>query len=172
MKLTKYLKGLCVGLATIGILVPNTGVAIGAETQIAAKSSTSVVDVSLVDGGVLQGQVVSPQGQVVANAPVILHQGRTEVAKTTTDKDGRFALKGVKGGVYAVSTNGAVGVVRAWTSRTAPPSSVTSVLLVPQDLTARAQLLGGEGNMGLGTLVLLGLAGTIIAVSIEHNSAS
>lgn len=170
MKLFTYVKRICVGMATVGILLPNTGAVIGAEKQVAAKPATSIVDVSLIDGGVLQGQVVSPQGQVVTNAPIVLQQGNQEVAKATTDKDGRFALKGVKGGVYVVSTNGAVGVVRAWTPRTAPPSSVNGLLLVPGDTTARAQL--GPRNGGLGAIVMLGLVGTVLAVSLDHNSSS
>lgn len=170
MKIFKHVKRICVGLATVGLLLPNTAVVNGAEQQVAAKPAASVVDVSLIEGGVLQGQVVSPQGQVITNAPVVLQQGNHEVAQATTDKDGRFALKGVKGGVYVVSTTGAVGVVRAWTPRTAPPSSVNGLLLVPGDLTARAQL--GPNNGGLGALVVLGLVGTVLAVSLDHNSSS
>ncbi len=175
MKLTKYLHSACVGLATVGLLVPNSGLVNGAEKQLTTKQATpSIIDVSLVDGGILQGQVLSPQGQVMANAPIALHQGKNEVAKTTTDQNGQFALKGLKGGVYVVSTDGAAGVVRAWSPRTAPPSSVQAVLLVPQNWTARAQLLqdGAMTNLGVGALVVGGIAGTVIAVSLDHNSAS
>ena len=172
MKITKYLHSACVGLATIGLIVPNPGLLQGAEKQLVAKlASASIIDVSLIDGGVLNGQVVSAQGQVVANAPVSLHHGKSELARTTTDQNGRFAVKGLKGGVYVVSTEGAAGVVRAWTPRTAPPSSVQSVLLVPQTMTARAQS-DDSTNGGLGAIVVAGIAGTIIAVSLDHNSAS
>jgi len=172
MKITKYLHSACVGLATVGLILPNPGLLQGAEKQISAKqASASIIDVSLVDGGVLQGQVVSAQGQVVANAPIALHQGKNQLARTSTDQHGKFAVKGLKGGVYVVSTEGAAGVVRAWTPRTAPPSSVEGVLLVPQTATARAQS-GDSTNWGLGAIVLGGIAGTIIAVSIDHNNAS
>lgn len=175
MKITKYVKGLCVGLATFGLVVPNLGVAIGAETPQAARPATaSVIDVSLMEGSVLQGQVMSPQGQVVANAPVVLHHGQNEVAKTTTNSNGEFALRGVKGGVYVVSTDGAAGVVRAWTPRSAPPSSVKGVLLVPQDSTSRAQLGNGPilSNFGVGAIILGGVLATVLVVSIDHNNAS
>ena len=172
MKLTKYLHSVCVGLATVGLVLPNPSVLQGAEKQVTGKASATIVDVSLVDGGVLQGQVISAQGQALANAPVVIHQGKTELANTSTDKDGKFALQGLKGGVYVVSTKGAAGVVRAWTPRTAPPSSVQGVLLVPETATARAQDDGEGTNWGLGALIVGGIAGTIIAVAIDHNNAS
>ena len=171
MKFTKYLHGVCVGLATVGVVLPNT-TTYAAEKQVSSKASTAIIDVSLVDGGVLQGQVITAQGQALANAPVVVHQGKTELGTTNTDKNGKFALQGLKGGVYVVSTKGASGVVRAWTPRTAPPSSVQAVLLVPQTETARAQYEEEGTNWGLGALVVGGIAATVIAVSIDHNSAS
>lgn len=177
MKLTKYLHRACVGLATVGLLLPNPGLVQGAEKQLATKQvSPKIIDVSLVDGGVLQGQVISSQGQALANAPITLHQGKSELAMTTTDKNGQFAVKGLKGGVYVVSTEGAAGVVRAWMPQTAPPSSVNGILLVPEAATTRAQkddyYDGSSTNLGLGALVVGGIVATVIAVAIDHNSAS
>jgi hypothetical protein len=172
MKITKYVSRVCVGLATLGLVVPSPGLVNGAEKQVASRPATSIVDVSLVAGGVLQGQVVTAQGQPMANAPVVLHQGKNEVAKTSTDGKGEFRLGGLQGGVYVVSTDGAAGIVRAWAPRTAPPSSVHAVLLVPQEGTARAQLGTTDTNWGLGALIIGGVVATILAVTIDHNSAS
>lgn len=167
MKLTKYLKGFCVGLATVGMLLPNVATA---NQTVAAQSATKVLDVSLTQGGVLKGQVLNQKGQPIAHTSVTLQQGNKDVAKATTDAQGQFAVQGLKGGVYAISTEGTTGVLRAWSDQTAPPSSVASVLLVPQDQTTRAQ--GGNGGHSVGGLLVLGFAAAVIAVAIDHNSAS
>jgi len=174
MKLIKIFRALSVALATIGLLVPN--VVVGAETQPAqVKKAALIIDVSLIDGSSLQGQVVNPQGRALANTAVSIRQGQNEVAKATTDKNGEFSVKGLKGGVYVVSTTGATGVVRAWAPRTAPPSAVKGVLLVTQSNSVLAQ--DGEedglfGGLGVGALVVLGIAGVVIAVAADHNTAS
>lgn len=171
MKPVKFLQKISVALATIGMLVPNVGIAFGAESQSSSRPSAAIVDVSLVDGGVLQGQVVDGNGVVQANAPVTVHQGKNAIATATTNKNGEFAVKGLKGGMYVVSTTGAAGVVRAWAPRTAPPSAVKGILLVPGDQAVRAQL-GLADNWGTGAIVVGAIAATVIVVSIDHSSGS
>ena len=79
------------------------------------------------------------------------------------------------GGVYSITSDKATGLVRAWSHQTAPPAASTSILLVPSDLTVRGQgLLTGlsPSQIGLGGLLVLGVTGTIIALSIDNDDAS
>lgn len=177
MKPVKFLQKMSVALATVGLLVPHVGTAVGAESQTLTKQSATpasvkIIDVSLTNGGVLQGQVVNGQGVVQANTSVVVQQGKDTVATATTNKDGEFAVQGLKGGVYVVSSNGAAGVVRAWAPETAPPSAVKGVLLVPGEQIDRAQLNGFVNRWGVGAVVVAVIIGTIIAVSIDHSSGS
>ena len=172
MKSIRFVRKLSVALATVGLLVPNVGVAIGAQSQPASQQGSSavkVVDVALVDGGVLNGQVVDGQGAPKANAPVSVHQGKDEVATVVTDKNGDFSVKNMKGGTYVVSTQNVSGVVRAWAPQTAPPSAVKGILLVPNSQAVRGQI---AGRFGVGAIVIGTIAATIIAVSIDHSSGS
>ena len=95
MKLSKIFQKMCVGVATVGLLVPQAGIVRGAEQVVAAKQSkVKIVDVSLADGGVLKGQVISPQGKAIAQTPGSLHQGKAVVAKTTANAAGEFSCSG------------------------------------------------------------------------------
>ena len=174
MKSIRFVQKLSVALATVGMLAPNIGIALGAQPQPASQQSSAaavkVVDVALRDGGVLQGQVVDGQGAAKANTPVTVHQGKDAIATVTTDKNGDFAVKGMRGGVYVVSTQDVSGVVRAWSPQTAPPSAVKGILLVPNTQALRAQ--GVVDRFGVGDIVVGTIAATIIAVSIDHSSAS
>jgi hypothetical protein len=172
MKSIRFVQKLSVALATVGMLVPNVGVAVGAQTQPVSHQGSSavrVVDVALVDGGTLNGQVVDGQGAPKANAPVTIHQGKDAIATVVTDKNGDFAVKNMKGGMYVVSTQNVSGVVRAWSPQTAPPSAVKGVLLVPNSQAVRGQIVD---RFGVGAIVVGTIAATIIAVSIDHSSAS
>lgn len=173
MKLKTWLQKLGLALATAGLLVPNVGVAADSSSQAPARQSASavkVVDVSLTEGGRLQGQVVNGNGVAQASTPVVIQQGQESVAKVTTDKNGSFAVDGLKGGVYVVSTEKGSGVVRAWSPRTAPPSAVKEILLIQGNPSVRAQ--GVVQRFGVGAIVVGTIAATVIAVSIDHNSSS
>ena len=76
MKLAAIFKGLVVGVAILGICLPQP---VLASTPV--KQSPVVVDVALGQGGLLIGQVVDPNGAVKANEPVSLRLGDHELAK-------------------------------------------------------------------------------------------
>lgn len=188
MKVARTLRKLFVGLAIFGLISPQVRVANGADlATVARQHKIKIVDVTLSEGGVLKGQVITSQGKGIAKSEVTLYQGKTPVARTTTNDRGEFAVSGLKGGVYAIGTDGAAGLVRTWNTQTAPPSAVAGILLVPQKTTLGQneeeeegvvyEEEGGNGvgagtNLGLGALVVGGLIATVIAVSVDHNSAS
>lgn len=176
MKPIKFAQNLSVALAAVGLLMPNATIAFANEARAAATTPSAataprIIDVSLVDGGVLKGQVMSSAGVAQTNSDVAVLQGKEVVARAKTNQTGEFAVQGLKGGVYIVSTDGAAGVVRTWAPHTAPPSAVKSVLLVPGDETVRAQLGNGSfiNQYGGAALIVGALIGTVIFVAVDHN---
>lgn len=102
------------------------------------RSAKSVLDIALLDGGLLVGQVVNQQGIPQSSAPVrLIHRGK-QLLETTTDVQGRFSIEGLKGGSYSLATGRGQIPIRAWSASTAPPDSSEGVLLV-QGSTVRGQ---------------------------------
>ena len=99
-------------------------------------------DVVLQQGGVLLGQVVDSQGGALINTPVVLHSGSKEIARVQTDRAGKFSVKGLKGGVYEVTSTGQRGVYRLWAPQTAPPAAQHGMLLVSDNNFVRGQGCG------------------------------
>ena len=80
--------------------------------------------------GCVVGSVVSPAGQAVANAEVVLRnaEGQRHVARTNAE--GLFEVQGVRPGVYQLTSGKFGGVVRVWDAPLAPPNSHDSALIV------------------------------------------
>jgi hypothetical protein len=111
----------------------------------AAFSAAPVVDsydIALRDGGVLVGQVVDRQGVAKAGTAVSIRFAENEVARTTTDQNGVFAAKGLRGGQYQLLTDDGVTVCRLWSPDTAPPAAKPAALVVSGDSVVR-----GNGPM-------------------------
>lgn len=144
MNMLKYCRAGLVTLACLGIVLPGT---LWAETpDPAAPTATSqspggqvVRDVALGAGGMLAGTVFHVQGQPSPRQVVILTQGRRELARTVTDGQGRFAFAELRGGVYGLSVDRVPQVFRVWTSRAAPPNSISHVALVTGGPVQRGQ---------------------------------
>ena len=96
-------------------------------------------DVALQDGGVLVGQVLDAQGKAIAGAPVAVQTAGKAVANTITDKNGRFRVEGLRGGVHLVATVGQQGVYRCWATQTAPPAAQRGLMLVSSTDVVRGQ---------------------------------
>ena len=77
---------------------------------------------------------------MAGTAVAVLDQGRP-IVSTQTGADGRFAITGVKAGVYEVATSNGVTVCRLWAPRTAPPAAQSDALVVHGDTVVR----GGKG---------------------------
>ncbi|MCH8924057.1 MAG: carboxypeptidase regulatory-like domain-containing protein, partial [Planctomycetes bacterium] len=116
MKRFKLFHVVAATLASVGMLA-SQGVALAAGPQIAANSSPrgvsqQVVDVALGSGGTLRGQLVSVSGAPRANAEVTVRFGETIVAVTKTDERGYFVVRGLRGGIYEISAQGASSLYR------------------------------------------------------------
>jgi len=133
--------------------------------------------VALRPGGVLQGQVVDPQGVPAAGTRVVLAREGKPLATTQTDDQGRFGFSGLKGGLYQLATAQNGGMYRLWATGTAPPAARADALLVSGDSVVRGAM--GQGGM-LSFLANPWVLGAIVAAAIavplaldrSHNEAS
>lgn len=131
------------------------------------QSYSTCIDCALGSGGMLEGQVVDPQGAPRAHDQVVIFHGEQAIAKTLTDADGRFRVAGVRGGIHEVATKGGSEIVRCWSADSAPPQAVPAVLLHDQGLTACGQM--DEINprrIKILTLTALGLSVTALTLSV------
>jgi len=160
-------KKMLVGLAVVGLCLPQSVLAAPASAELEA----AVVDVALMDGGKLIGRVVDPQGVSLKNVSVLLRYQGQEVLTTKTDQDGCFSIDGLRGGVYEIAAENGGGVYRLWAAATAPPLSGRGVLIVSGGNTVRSQgeLFGGFGSMS-GALVVTGIVATAVSVPVAINN--
>ena len=168
MKSLKFVRGAVVALAALGVVFPQLP-AIAAGPQTAAKpiirtvAANTVLDIGLTQGGTFTGRVVDQTGAALEGAEVVVKQGKTEVTRTITDKQGTFVATNLKGGVYTVASGATEGTYRVWAEKTAPPSASEQVLIVKGQNGARGQVGAIRGQDGSGGILLLG--GAILAVS-------
>jgi len=156
-------------LALVGLCVPQ--VALAATTP--GNQAAAVSDIELHKGGVLFGQVVTPENVALKGLKVLLLRGSEELAATTTDNNGYFAFKGLRGGLYQVMAAKGHGMYRTWNHGTAPPSGQRGVLIVAgQDsLRGQCQPACGFRKLFCHPLILAGVIAAAIAVPIAvHNS--
>jgi hypothetical protein len=118
-------------VACMGMVLPTA--------SLAAPSAAGNHDVALREGGVLVGQVVNQQGVAKAKADVSIRFANHEVVRTTTDENGVFAAKGLRGGQYELMTDEGVSTCRLWAADTAPPAARPAALLVSGDNVIRGQ---------------------------------
>ncbi|MEM1305664.1 MAG: carboxypeptidase-like regulatory domain-containing protein [Planctomycetota bacterium] len=131
MKITTAQR-LAAALACVGLLLPQSVMAAPAE-------KAQVGDIALRDGGLLVGAVVDAQAKPVAESGVSLRLAGKEVARTTTDKNGVFAVKGLRGGQYQLVTSQGVVNYRLWAPKTAPPTARQAAMIVANDKVMAGQ---------------------------------
>lgn len=141
-------------IACVGMVTPT---AVFAE-----QTRTSFTDVALRDGGVLVGNVVDQQGIAQPATEVVVAYRDAEVARTVTDQNGVFAVRGLRGGQYRIATNQGASAVRAWSPETAPPAARPLARVVQGDQVVRGAFMG----MSTGTLLGVGVAVTAIGVGV------
>ena len=101
----------------------------------------------------MSGEVFNAQREPVKNAVVSVRQGRNEVASTQSDESGRFTVKGLKPGVYHVVAGTGQGIYRVWSTKSAPPRSLSQIKIMSDRTIIRAQgpdelqQQGGDGRI-------------------------
>jgi hypothetical protein len=170
MKRIRVAQGVAAWLAAVGMCFPGTVLA-------AAPAAGAVQDVALEKGAILLGRVVDVQGAGVAGVLVSLQYQEREVAAVTTDRDGQFAVRGVRGGVYVAATRQATGAYRLWTSDAAPPTAETRLVLVQgQVVRGQSPEEAPQGLFGhpllLAAIVTTAVAVPVALCSSHHDPAS
>jgi hypothetical protein len=142
----------------------------------AAPQSRKITDVVLHEGGVLVGQLVDAQAQPLAGQQISLRQANHVVATVETNKQGRFAVRGLRSGIYALETSNARGMVAAWNANAAPPTAHQAVLLTSVNEVVRGQVPieceGGGVGWAEATAIGLGTAGVVIGIIALNQDAS
>lgn len=115
-----------------------------AMAQSAWAQGPAIPDVALQEGGVLNGQLLDQAGKPKAATPVVVAQKGKVVVIAKTDKQGRFSIRGMRGGVYELANEHGNGVYRLWAPETAPPAAKTGVLMVVNESVVRGQLDGAD----------------------------
>lgn len=166
MQCKRILNGVMVSLAALGVLIPSPLLA-GSPTR-----TPVILDVALRDGGVLVGQVVNEQGAAEVGVPVSIRSQDRELAIARTGKEGYFAFKGLRGGVYQLVADRGHGVYRVWSPGTAPPAAQEGALLVNSDQVVRGQAAGpGFRTFITNPLVIAGIVAAAVAIPVAiHNS--
>jgi hypothetical protein len=164
MKKMVKLRVVLAAIACVGMMVPQ--VAWSADGLTNAK--LKLVDVQLQDGKVLQGQIVDGQGKPQADADVAVLQDGKVLARTKTNKEGYFAVRDLKTGIYQVASDNGLGNFRVWNADVAPPQAQQGALVVADGSVVRGNLLDVITN----PLVVAGVIATAIAVPIAVSSSN
>lgn len=172
MRLSHATRSLVFALTGWGLLAAQVPVMAAAPAEAASNqraATAEVTDIALAQGGTLRGQVVDGQGIPQAKSNVTVSHKGQKVSTVRTDADGRFAVAGLKGGVYTIATTKGAGAVRLWTAETAPPAAHNQLLVVNGSTVARGQLGGG---IGAGVLMMGALGGIVAGGIISQDNAS
>ena len=168
MKSLKLVRGAVVALAALGVAFPQwTVVTAGpkstAKPIVRTVAANTILDIGLTQGGTFQGRVVDQTGTAIEGAQVVIRQGKAEVARTITDKQGSFVATNLKGGVYTIASGATEGTYRVWSENTAPPSASGQVLIVTGQNGARGQVgaVRGQGTGGGGLLTFVGVGAAV-----------
>ncbi|MFK7820487.1 MAG: carboxypeptidase-like regulatory domain-containing protein [Planctomycetaceae bacterium] len=127
MSFGKNLRGAIVCLACWGLVAPQ-GLTVAQEKRSTQQAQLS--DVELAKGGVLFGTVVDGQGKPVAKATVMLKFAGATVARTESSKNGKFAIKGLRGGLHRLMAGTSSQTVRLWADGAAPTAAKRNVTSV------------------------------------------
>ena len=96
-------------------------------------------DVALDANTSLHGEVRDVDGKLQPNTDVSLWLRAVIVQRARTDRFGRFAFRGLRGGTYQIRTAATSVTCRAWRAATAPPRAQTTILLLVNTGAVRGQ---------------------------------
>lgn len=133
------------------------------------RSAKLPLDIALQDGGILYGRIYDANGLAKAQSEVVLVMNSKPVAIATTDQQGQFVIRGVRGGVYRLETNLGGGLYRVWAPGTAPPSAKQSITVVAAGRVVRGQSVLEDYGDAMGGAVAGGLISGATFWALDFN---
>jgi hypothetical protein len=175
MKTFKTFRAAIVALTCLGVVIPRGAMAAEVVVVDGVEVSQQVTDLEL-QKGLLVGGLVDANGKGVEDAPVVIGQNGKAVAELRTDKEGRFAAKGLTPGVYQVVSHGKVTTHRVWQDGSAPAAAQRGVIHSVDPQIARGASHGGLLGVLANPLVLALIIAAAIAIPLalddDDNDAS
>ena len=161
------LQRVAAAVACLGMIVPSAW-----SAEAPAQPAAASLDVSLGAEGLFRGQLLDAQGVAQKGVEVaMLYNGR-EVVRTTTDENGAFAAKGLRGGEYQVVAMNQAASYRLWNAGQAPPAARPSALMIANTNVVNGQYSGGVLNwMKMHPLIVAGVVATAVAVPVAINAS-
>ncbi len=102
---------------------------------------------------------------------VAVSDGARDLGTTVTKADGRFEIRGLRGGVLTLTAGQTKAAVRAWTPKAAPPAARKDVLLVAGQQQTLGQSFGGFRSLITNPWVIAGIVAAAVAIPVAiHNS--
>lgn len=182
MKSSGILRGMVMGLAALGVCLS------GAASAAPPAAKPVVYDVALTGTGDLLGQLVDAQGVPQSGVGVALLLEQRSLGVATTDANGTFAYRNVRGGVYQLTAANGTSACRLWAPGTAPKGTPEKALMVTGEPVVRGQAcpngycyqyqhshtaLGRAKFMLSNPWVVSGIVATAVAVPVGiHNADS
>lgn len=102
-------------------------------------AGASMLDVALSADGRLTGQLKDRDGKPLRGVELVCQGSRATQQRTLSDDTGHFEFRGLRGGVYLMSTAAGARAVRLWAPGTAPPAARTTLRLVADSDVVRGQ---------------------------------
>jgi hypothetical protein len=131
-----FMLGLTAALAGAGI--------VGASAADGPKPITSKIsgvrDARLSEDGVLSLQLLTKDGQGIADIEVLVSYEDQQIASGETKADGSVEFTGLRPGVHQLSAGAGRETLRIWTYDTAPPKAVNRVAIVTDERVVRGQI--------------------------------
>lgn len=119
---SSYRPAICMLLASLMVAEPSA--LANGPMQIRAK------DVTLLEGGLLQGRIQNTSAQPVPDVAVQVFHGEKVVASTKSNSEGRFRIQGLRNGSHLIQVAGTQHQVRFWSESAAPPAAIHEVPIV------------------------------------------
>lgn len=151
-------------------------ISVGSHLTAAGPVEIRASDITLAQPGVLKGTVLNTAAQPVAGISVQVLRGDMVVASATSDKDGQFAVTGLRNGAHAIRIGETLHPVRFWGNDAAPPMSTSRMAIVVDEEIVRGQLLTGNSRIGqmvsdnpLPVLLIGGAAALVLVTSLDDD---
>jgi hypothetical protein len=170
--MTRMIRQSVICLLMVGMLLPYPHTVFAATTdEVSATPNQQAVDLALAADGVLQGQLVDGNGAALAQRQVVIWSNGQQVAQATTQADGAFFVRGLRGGVHVLTTDQVGTVCRFWSEGTAPPIAARQLLVTDDATVARGQTMlkpksGWYSFFMTRPLLTVGVVATAIAVPV------